>query len=483
MPSLIKKCSQCGWVPETDDVEYCALCGSKLSVRGESFATRSGLSGNKIQGNAGDVSVTDHSQTTIHITEKEKSHAEKIQDAEHEFRRYCRSLCEDKRGRLNESDRIEIDKRRNDLLLDFSRAQSILEEEIHYATPRQVDLPDSIRVKLLDIDSVISDNKQDILRSRLVELRASKKEYNSDELNQSYYRLYAILESNNFILEYERKTACCYWEIWWSAVAYALNGRYNKAAEAVALLGKYRDMYPDQNIALLETAIKVIEVQEDSAKRLFSTVGCGCSDCLMLLRDTIQYLLYYIDGEAPTKYLFYIHSLFTSYGATIHQREAQAKAEQEQRELQEEKELRRRLREERVAKWRPWIIGLVVVALLICTSIIIVSHVHMHQYENQRNTFDATYKLIDSSPSGLESLSKCCTIVKDMRQLENFEYFVNTKESSDLIDKLQQKSNELLKIAQKKYTLPVDSGGDTIIWENGQKDIETIKELQKSLLP
>lgn len=102
-------------------------------------------------------------------------------------------------------------------------------------------------------------------------------------------------------------------------------------------------------------------------------------------------------------------------------------------------------------------------------------------YKSKTTDFNATYKLIDSSPDGLDALSKAYGIVKDIRQLENSEYFVNTKESSKLIDKLQQKSDDLLDIFKKRVTLPEESGGNEIIWEDGRKGVEKIRKLQKSL--
>lgn len=102
-------------------------------------------------------------------------------------------------------------------------------------------------------------------------------------------------------------------------------------------------------------------------------------------------------------------------------------------------------------------------------------------YKGKKTDFYATYKLIDSSPNGLDALSKAYSIVKDMQQLECSEYFADTKESSKLIDELQQKSDELLDIFKKRVTLSEESGGNEIIWEDGRKGVEKIKELQKSL--
>ena len=103
-------------------------------------------------------------------------------------------------------------------------------------------------------------------------------------------------------------------------------------------------------------------------------------------------------------------------------------------------------------------------------------------YENKINDFNGAYDLIDSSPDGLEALSNAYAIVEEMREMEKSEYLLNANESLILIDKLQLKSEELLDIFKKRVTLPEDSGGNKIMWEDGRKGVEKIKELQKSVV-
>ena len=148
----------------------------------------------------------------------------------------------------------------------------------------------------------------------------------------------------------------------------------------------------------------------------------------------------------------------------------------------------RQKRTETYKKVRPFVVIAFAIGLIIWGVNIYLTHKESKAkaeitqlYESKISDFNAVYNLIDSSSDGLEALSMAYAIVKEMHELENSEYFSNTNESPLLIDKLQLKSEELLDIFKKRVTLPEDSGGNNIIWEDGRKGVEKIKELQKSL--
>lgn len=153
--------------------------------------------------------------------------------------------------------------------------------------------------------------------------------------------------------------------------------------------------------------------------------------------------------------------------------------------IEEEKKQKRK---EIYRKIRPFVLAIIILGIIAFSINLYLTNnkdkakLELAQtYKSKKTDYHATYKLIDSSPDGLEALSKAYGIVKDMQQLENSKYFVNPKESSKLIDELQQKTDELLDIFKKRVTLPEESGGNDIIWEDGREGVKKIKELQKSL--
>ena len=150
----------------------------------------------------------------------------------------------------------------------------------------------------------------------------------------------------------------------------------------------------------------------------------------------------------------------------------------------------REKRKERFKKIRPFIIATIVLAT-------IVSGINMYlkkeskaqtdeikSYERKKDEFNAAYNLIANSPEGLESLSNACTIVLEMRDIEDKEHFTAKKESQMYTNQLKRKFEKLIAELTKMRDDPPQFQGDIdrIRIKTGKERLEKVKELQKQLL-
>lgn len=103
-------------------------------------------------------------------------------------------------------------------------------------------------------------------------------------------------------------------------------------------------------------------------------------------------------------------------------------------------------------------------------------------YERKINEFNAAYNLIANSPEGLESLSNACTIILEMRDIENQEYFIAKKQSQMYVNKLKLKFEKLIAELTRMRDDPPKFEGDTDRIKTGEERLEKVKELQIKLL-
>lgn len=149
----------------------------------------------------------------------------------------------------------------------------------------------------------------------------------------------------------------------------------------------------------------------------------------------------------------------------------------------------REKRKEIFKKIRPFIIAAIVLAT-------IVSGINMYlnnkeskaqteeikSYERKIDEFNAAYNLIANSPEGLESLSNACTIVLEMRDIEDQEHFTAKKQSQMYANKLKQEFEKLIAELTRMRDDPPQFEGDINRIKTGEERLEKVKELQKKLL-
>ncbi len=149
----------------------------------------------------------------------------------------------------------------------------------------------------------------------------------------------------------------------------------------------------------------------------------------------------------------------------------------------------REKRKEIFKKIRPFIIAAIVLAT-------IVSGINMYlnnkeskaqteeikSYERKIDEFNAAYNLIANSPEGLESLSNACTIVLEMRDIEDQEHFTTKKQSQMYANKLKQEFEKLIVELTRMRDDPPQFEGDIDRIKTGEERLEKVKELQKKLL-
>lgn len=103
-------------------------------------------------------------------------------------------------------------------------------------------------------------------------------------------------------------------------------------------------------------------------------------------------------------------------------------------------------------------------------------------YKRKIDEFNAAYNLIANSPEGLESLSNACTIVLEMRDIEEQEYFIAKKQSQMYVNKLKLEFEKLIAELTRMRDDPPKFEGDTDRIKTGEERLEKVKELQKKIL-
>lgn len=352
----MKYCPKCGF--ETDDNE-CTCCPNcdeevRLVERKRPATTSTSKPENADSESAGfkmgsgnavgrDIVYTDNSKHEI----KELSEAERIAKNKAAYREDCANRCKD--GFVSDEDLDYLERQRESLSLEKHIAAEILKQAKERSIRKVVKLPDAARIQLDQTRIAIERNDIQAIRVDFDALKQWKSKLDIDELDQLYFQLKSILESNAY--EFKDNE---YWSVFWSAVAFKKTGS-PKVVESIASLNRWDSFYPQQNQNLILTVSLLMDNRLKEATESFKAITKGFSPDLQPVYDTLDSMLgrewRSLTIDVAPRLRFYSDSLFkNSYDVlkkTAQKNHAEdiARAEEERQRKEEEKNRREKFLE------------------------------------------------------------------------------------------------------------------------------------------
>lgn len=302
---MIHKCPSCGNLYEKG--KFCLDCGVPLiEVQSAQSQVESDFSLNLGDANAisGGVNMSDnHStnnnvvntsnvdshnviNTTNHITqiEREKRPEEIRRENMITFRKACQDAFVN--GVLSETKKRQLDELQFQLNLDDATTLSIIEDVRAKSQNKATVLGRVQQVTLKNIKTAISNNQLDIITRLKPQLTAMIQKFSDEELQYTYYMLQAVLNPKECISQYEASVEDCYWQTFWSAVAYRRVGNTEESEKLVVDVEyKWSDSVPQEDVLILATINAIHDGDQDTAHSMFDTIT---GDHSLLLSDLIS---------------------------------------------------------------------------------------------------------------------------------------------------------------------------------------------------
>lgn len=346
----MKYCPTCGYETADDESNLCPICDEevKLVEKKDDRANMSTKESNKsmeVKGVAsgGNTTIIDNSK---HV-ERPLSEAERIAKNKAAYREDCANRCKD--GFVSDEDLDYLERQRESLSLEKHIAAEILKQAKERSIRKVVKLPDAARIQLDQTRIAIERNDIQAIRVDFDALKQWKSKLDIDELDQLYFQLKSILESNAY--EFKDNE---YWSVFWSAVAFKKTGS-PKVVESIASLNRWDSFYPQQNQNLILTVSLLMDNRLKEATESFKAITKGFSPDLQPVYDTLDSMLgrewRSLTIDVAPRLRFYSDSLFkNSYDVlkkTAQKNHAEdiARAEEERQRKEEEKNRREKFLE------------------------------------------------------------------------------------------------------------------------------------------
>lgn len=346
----MKYCPTCGYETADDESNLCPICDEevKLVEKKDDRANMSTKESNKsmeVKGVAsgGNTTIIDNSK---HV-ERPLSEAERIAKNKAAYREDCANRCKD--GFVSDEDLDYLERQRESLSLEKHIAAEILKQAKERSIRKVVKLPDAARIQLDLTRIAIERNDIQAIRVDFDALKQWKSKLDIDELDQLYFQLKSILESNAY--EFKDNE---YWSVFWSAVAFKKTGS-PKVVESIASLNRWDSFYPQQNQNLILTVSLLMDNRLKEATESFKAITKGFSPDLQPVYDTLDSMLgrewRSLTIDVAPRLRFYSDSLFkNSYDVlkkTAQKNHAEdiARAEEERQRKEEEKNRREKFLE------------------------------------------------------------------------------------------------------------------------------------------
>lgn len=346
----MKYCPTCGYETADDESNLCPICDEevKLVEKKDDRANMSTKESNKsmeVKGVAsgGNTTIIDNSK---HV-ERPLSEAERIAKNKAAYREDCANRCKD--GFVSDEDLDYLERQRESLSLEKHIAAEILKQAKERSIRKVVKLPDAARIQLDQTRIAIERNDIQAIRVDFDALKQWKSKLDIDELDQLYFQLKSILESNAY--EFKDNE---YWSVFWSAVAFKKTGS-PKVVESIASLNRWDSLYPQQNQNLILTVSLLMDNRLKEATESFKAITKGFSPDLQPVYDTLDSMLgrewRSLTIDVAPRLRFYSDSLFkNSYDVlkkTAQKNHAEdiARAEEERQRKEEEKNRREKFLE------------------------------------------------------------------------------------------------------------------------------------------
>ena len=230
--------------------------------------------------------------TTNHITqiEREKRPEEIRRENMITFRKACQDAFVN--GVLSETKKRQLDELQFQLNLDDATTLSIIEDVRAKSQNKATVLGRVQQVTLKNIKTAISNNQLDIITRLKPQLTAMIQKFSDEELQYTYYMLQAVLNPKECISQYEASVVDCYWQAFWTAVAYRRENNTEESDKLVADVEyKWSDSAPQEDVLILATINDIHDGDQDTAHSRFDTITGDHSQLLADLISTIYCIL------------------------------------------------------------------------------------------------------------------------------------------------------------------------------------------------
>lgn len=230
--------------------------------------------------------------TTNHITqiEREKRPEEIRRENMITFRKACQDAFVN--GVLSETKKRQLDELQFQLNLDDATTLSIIEDVRAKSQNKATVLGRVQQVTLKNIKTAISNNQLDIITRLKPQLTAMIQKFSDEELQYTYYMLQAVLNPKECISQYEASVEDCYWQAFWTAVAYRREGNTEESEKLVVDVEyKWSESAPQEDVLILATINAIHDGDQDTAHSMFDTIEGKYSFLLEELISTIYCIL------------------------------------------------------------------------------------------------------------------------------------------------------------------------------------------------
>lgn len=224
--------------------------------------------------------------TTNHITqiEREKRPEEIRRENMITFRKACQDAFVN--GVLSETKKRQLDELQFQLNLDDATTLSIIEDVRAKSQNKATVLGRVQQVTIKNIKTAISNNQLDIITRLKPQLTAMIQKFSDEELQYTYYMLQAVLNPKECISQYESSVEDCYWQTFWTAVAYRRENNTEESEKLVVDVEyKWSNSAPQEDVLILATINAILDSDQNTAHSMFDTIT---GDHSLLLADLIS---------------------------------------------------------------------------------------------------------------------------------------------------------------------------------------------------
>ncbi len=260
----------------------------------------------------GPVTITQGNKNyDIKVETKELSDAERLRKNEAYYHNLCVQFVKD--GFISQDDLLKLSAYKTTLGLHDSIANKILQEVIEIKKRKSTNVSKTDKTYIEPAREAIQRNDCNAIKTSLSEIESYRKEVDTEEIEQIYYQLKAILTPETFIKDFNKVHEQSYWELFWSYIA-MIKANYGNADESLGMLRKWETHYPSDNSVLAKTVGYMMRNREQEARTTFKLIDPGYSVELQPLYFAMSELLdqdwEYESTVISPRARFYVDALF-----------------------------------------------------------------------------------------------------------------------------------------------------------------------------
>lgn len=226
--------------------KFCPECGTKLIEE----PSAGGINLNLGDANAisGGINISNH------IIERNKSNEELLLERKNRYRSLCRQYVAD--GKIDESERVMLDKLASELGLSKDDQNEILQIELESSRTKSTGLDKASKVVFIQITKKVKSFDLQGIVTLLPKLINMEHNFNDTPVKFYAFLILSVLRPSECIRRFESHQEDNYWLTYWCVISYLLKGESNKAEQVKTMLSNWAE-YDEENSLLLDIAISI----------------------------------------------------------------------------------------------------------------------------------------------------------------------------------------------------------------------------------